>query len=424
MTANASRTHCNGWSDFAVEQCHDDKLSDGHVLAINTGSSSLKAALYQMNEKQSLVLSLDVSRIGSSGSRMRVTDAGGATLFDRNAEASHHDAALQAAFDWLLQHNWLRQMRCVGHRIVHGGSRYSEPQFVTPELVAALQEMVPLVPDHLPQAISGIQSVSRLFPALRQMVCFDTAFHRTMPSRSQRYALPRHFFDEGLKRFGFHGLSYEYVTQELRRLDGTLADARVIVAHLGSGSSMAAIQGGASIDTTMGFTPASGLVMGTRCGDADPEAMLYLIEGRKMTPQAVNTLINRQSGLLGVSGTSDDVRDLLDRESADAHAAEALELFCYRAKKYVGAYVAALGGLDILVFTGGIGTHASAIRQRICAGLECLGIVLDSARNRDHAPVISGESSTTDTRVKVRVLKTNEELMIARHAVNLLSRQC
>jgi acetate kinase len=396
-------------------------LSEHRVLAINTGSSSLKAALYQMSAKQPLVLSLEVSRIGSSGSRMRITDAGGAMVFDRHAETSDHDAALRAAFDWLLQHDCLQQMHCVGHRIVHGGSRYSEPQFVTPELVAALQELAPLVPDHLPQAISGIQFVSRAFPVLRQMVCFDTAFHRRMPGLSQRYALPRHLFDEGLRRFGFHGLSYEYVMHELRRLDGTLADGRVIVAHLGSGSSMAAIQGGASIDTTIGFTPASGLVMGTRCGDIDPEAVLYLIEARKMTPQAVNTLINRQSGLLGVSGTSDDVQDLLDRESADAHAAEALELFCYRAKKYLGAYVAALGGLEILVFTGGIGTHAAAIRQRMCAGLECLGIVLDSARNRDNAPVISGATPATHSRVKVRVLKTDEELTIARHAVKLLS---
>jgi acetate kinase len=396
-------------------------LSDRRVLAINTGSSSLKAALYQISETQLLVLSLEVSRIGAADSHMRITDAGGAALFDRHAPVSDQDAALQAAFDWLRQHDYLGQLHCVGHRVVHGGSRYCEPQLVTPELMAALQEWAPLVPDHLPQAIGAIQFVSRLFPVLRQMVCFDTAFHRRMPNASRRYALPRHFMDEGLKRFGFHGLSYEYVAQELRTLDGKLADGRVIVAHLGSGSSMAAIQGGTSIDTTMGFTPASGLVMGKRCGDIDPEAILYLIEQRKMTAQAVNTLINRQSGLFGVSGASDDVRELLDQESTNAHAAEALELFCYRAKKYLGAYVAVLGGLDILVFTGGIGMHASAIRQRICAGLECLGIVLDSARNRDNAPVISAEASTPGSRVKVRVLKTDEELIIARHAVKLLS---
>lgn len=391
--------------------------SDHRVLAINTGSSSLKAALYQMSEKEPLILSADVKRIGLPGSRMRITDGSGATLFERQAELSDHDAALQATFAWLEQHNLHHPMHCVGHRIVHGGNRYSEPHLVTPELVATLQELGPLVPDHLPQAIGGIQFVSRSFPTLRQVACFDTAFHRQMPRLSQMYALPGHFYDEGLKRFGFHGLSYEYITQELRRLDGALADGRIIVAHLGNGASMAAIQGGASMDTTMGFTPASGLVMGTRCGDIDPEAILYLIEERKMTPKAVNTLINQQSGLLGVSGTSGDMRDLVEKESADPRAAEAIELFCYRAKKYLGAYVAALGGLDILVFTGGIGIHAAAIRERICSGQDFLGILLDSACNRAHAPVISDD----DSRVKVRVIKTDEELMIARHTLKFLS---
>lgn len=391
--------------------------SEHRVLAINTGSSSLKAALYQMSEKESLILSADVKRIGLPGSRMRVTDGSGATLFERQADLSDHEAALQATFGWLEQHNFHQPMHGVGHRIVHGGIRYSEPHLVTPEVVSALQDLGPMVPDHLPQAISGIQFVSRSFPALRQVACFDTAFHRQMPRLSQMYALPGHFHAEGLKRFGFHGLSYEYITQELRRLDDASANGRIIVAHLGNGASMTAIQGGASMDTTMGFTPASGLVMGTRCGDIDPEAILYLIEERKMTPQAVNTLINRQSGLLGVSGTSADMQDLLEKGSVDPRAAEAIELFCYRAKKYLGAYVAALGGLDILVFTGGIGIHAAAIRERICSGQDFLGILLDSARNRANAPVISRDES----RVKVRVIKANEELMIARHTVELLS---
>jgi acetate kinase len=392
--------------------------SSGHrVLAINTGSSSLKAALYQMSGKESLIASADVERIGFPGSRMRITDGGGATLFERKAELPDHDAALEATFAWLEQHNLHQPMHCAGHRIVHGGSRYGEPHLVTPEVVAALEELTLLVPDHLPQAISGIRFVSRSFPALAQVACFDTAFHRRMPRLSQMYALPGHFHDEGLRRFGFHGLSYEYITQELRRLEGALADGRVIVAHLGSGASMAAIRGGASMDTTMGFTPASGLLMGTRCGDIDPEAILYLINERKMTPEAVNRLINRESGLLGVSGTSGDMQDLLERESADPRAAEAIGLFCYRAKKYLGAYVAALGGLDLLVFTGGMGIHAPAIRERICSGLDLLGIALDSARNRSNAPVISGN----DSRVKVRVIKTDEELMIARHSVELVS---
>lgn len=393
-------------------------FSNHRVLAINTGSSSLKAALYEMAEKASLVLSLDASRIGLPGNRMRITDARGAALFDGHADMPDHEAALQAAFAWLEQHNFHRQLHCVGHRIVHGGNGYREPHLVTSELVAALQELESRAPDHMPQAISGIRFVGRSFPALPQIVCFDTAFHRPMPRVAQIYALPRHFHDEGLQRFGFHGLSYEYVMHELRRLDGPLAEGRIIVAYLGSGASMAAIQGGESRDTTMGFTPASGLVMGSRCGDIDPEAMLYLIEERNMTPHDVDTLINRQSGLLGVSGTSADMQELLDKELADPHAAEAIALFCYRAKKYVGAYAAALGGLDIFVFTGGIGARAAAIRERICSGLDFLGISLDSASNRANAPVISGNAS----RVKVRVMKTDEELMIARHAYKLLSR--
>ncbi len=390
---------------------------DRRVLAINTGSSSLKAALYQMGKKERLILSVDVERVGLPGSRMRITDGSGATLLERQAELPDHDAGLQATLAWIEQHNFHRPMHGVGHRIVHGGSRYSEPHRVTPELLDALQELVPLVPDHLPQAIDGIRFFSTAFPALPQVACFDTAFHHRMPRLSQMYALPRHFYDEGMRRFGFHGLSYEYITRELRRLDGALAGGRVIVAHLGSGASMAAIRGGASMDTTMGFTPASGLVMATRCGDIDAEAILHLIEQRKMTPGAVNTLINKQSGLLGVSGTNSDMRDLLGKGSADPHAAEATELFCYRAKKYLGAYAAALGGLDILVFTGGVGIHAAAIRERICSGMDFLGIRFDSERNEVHAPVVSRD----DSRVKVRVIKTDEELVIARHTAELLS---
>ena len=390
---------------------------DRRVLAINTGSSSLKAALYQMSGTESLIASVDVKRIGLPGSHMRIADGGGATLFEQQSQLSDHDASLQATFTWLGQHNLHEPLSCVGHRIVHGGNRYSEPHLVTPEVVATLEELVPLVPDHLPQALGAIRFVGRSFPTLPQVACFDTAFHSRMPRRSQMYALPAHFHDEGLKRFGFHGLSYEYIVQELKRLDGELAEGRVIVAHLGSGASMTAIQAGASMDTTMGFTPASGLVMGTRCGDIDPEAILYLIEERKMTPSAVNALINQQSGLLGLSGRSADMQDLLEQESADPRAAEAIELFCYRAKKYLGSYVAALGGLDLLVFTGGLGTNAAVIRERICSGLDSLGISLDSGRNQSHAPVISAD----DGRVKVRVIKTDEELMIARHTFELVS---
>lgn len=387
------------------------------VLTINSGSSSLKAASYEMGEKEALILAVEIDRVGISGSRMRITDAHGTTSLDQKSDLPDHSAALQAFFTWFEQHDSYQGLDGVGHRIVHGG-HHREPQLITPDLITALEELVPIDPDHLPQAISGIRFVSRSYPALQQVACFDTAFHRQMPRVAQMYALPGHFYDEGLLRYGFHGLSYEYIMQELCTLDRGLVNGRVIVAHLGNGASMAAIQGGKSIDTTMGFTPTEGLVMGTRSGDIDPGALLFLIEERRMTPQAVNRLINKKSGLLGVSGTSEDMQDLLERESTDPRAAEAVQLFCYRAKKYLGAYAAVLGGLDILVFTGGIGEHAAPIRERVCSGLEFLGIKIDAGRNRANAPVISSD----DSRVAVRVVKTDEDLMIARHTVKLIGR--
>ena len=307
-------------------------------------------------------------------------------------------------------------LAAVGHRIVHGGPRYAQPQWVSPELVAALRELAPMDPNHMPQALAGIEFVGEKYPELPQAACFDTTFHRRMPRQAQMIALPRQFQDEGMVRFGFHGLSYESITCELRRLDPAAAEGRVIVAHLGNGASMAAILGGQSIDTTMGFTPTSGLVMGTRCGDIDPGVLIHLLEQKKMTPRAVNTLLDEQSGLLGISGTSHDMRDLLSIEATDPRAADAIALFCYRAKKYLGAFASALGGVDVLVFTGGIGEKGAVIRERICAGQRFLGIELDPAANAANAPVISSR----DSAVTVRVMPTNEERMIARHTIELL----
>ncbi|MEP7338814.1 MAG: acetate/propionate family kinase [Acidobacteriota bacterium] len=391
------------------------------ALTINVGSSSLKAALYCIGEQETLRLSVEVSRIGihggHQGSRMKVTDHNGAILLDRQKHLPDHNTALQELFAWLAQHELGQGLNAVGHRIVHGGHHYHEPQLITPELLAALQALAPLDPDHLPQAINGIRFVKHRYPALPQVVCFDTSFHCQMPKVSRMYALPHSFYDEGIRRYGFHGLSYEYITEQLRALDRVAADGRVIVAHLGNGASMAAIRGGQSIDTSMGFTPTEGLVMGTRAGDIDPGLLLYLIDEKTMSPEAVKTLINKQAGLLGVSGTSADMRDLLEREANDPRAAEAIDLFCYRAKKYLGAYAAALGGVETLVFTGGIGERAATIRKRICSGLEFLGIRIDPIRNQANANVISGD----DSRVKVRVIKTNEDLMIARHTIKLIS---
>lgn len=387
------------------------------LLTINTGSSSLKAALYEMGQAERLDLAAQADRIGQSGCRIRITDAQGKLLLDEQRELKDHEAALQALFDWLQAHAPDKKLDAVGHRVVHGGSRYSAPQLIDDALVRTLQELAPLDPNHLPQAIGAIQTVTRLHPDLPQVACFDTAFHRTMPRVAQMFALPRAYWDAGVVRYGFHGLSYEYIMQELRAQDSAAASGRVIIAHLGNGASMAAVLGGRGFDTTMGFTPTGGLVMGTRTGDLDPGVLLYLLESRGMNPAALNTLVNRQAGLLGVSGISADMQDLLEKASSDERAAQAIDLFCYQAKKYVGAFAAALGGLDTLVFTGGIGEHAAPVRQRICEGLEFLGIALNEERNKEHAPLISQDGSP----VVVRVMKTNEDLMIARHTYRLVS---
>ncbi len=385
------------------------------ILAINSGSSSLKVSLYQIaRAEEEVILAIEARRIGIPGGRIRATDAAGKVLLDRQVDLPDHAAALNAALKWLRKEN--HKIHAVGHRVVHGGSGYSEPQLVTEKLICALRELVRIDPDHLPQAISAIEAVRREHPSLPQVACFDTAFHRGMPRVAQICPLPMSFHEEGIQRYGFHGLSYEYVMSELCRLDARLAGGRVVIAHLGNGASMVAVRQGKSMDTTMGFSPTAGLLMGTRSGDIDPGVVLYLIEEKKMAAKAVNDLLNKQSGLLGISGASEDMQDLLEREGQDSKAALAVELFCLRAKKYLGAYAAALGGLDMAVFTGGIGEHAPEIRERICAGLEFMGLELDPELNRQHAPVISEKAS----QVKVRVIKTNEELMIARHTARLV----
>lgn len=390
------------------------------VLTINSGSSSLKAALYEMGEPASLKLSVMASRINAHGcqmsSRMQITDASGTKLLDRNGGLPDNCGALEELFTWLAQHEAGQGLAAVGHRIVHGGQYYHAPQLVTPELLAALQKLTPLDHEHMPQALKGIEFVQRHYSNLPQVVCFDTDFHRAMPKVARTYALPYSFYDKGMQRYGFHGLSYEYIVEQLRVLDGAAAEGRVIVAHLGNGASMTALREGHSVDTSMGFTPAEGLVMGERAGDVDSGLLLYLIEEKKMTPTEVRTLLSQQAGLLGVSGTSADMRDLLARETTDPRAAAAIDLFCYRAKKYVGAYAAALGGLEILVFTGGMGERAAAVRARICTGLEFLGINLDATRNQANAPMISSD----DSRVKVRIIRANEDLMIARHTSKII----
>jgi len=387
------------------------------LLTLNLGSSSLKAALYTMGPAERVELRASADRIGQPGSRLRIADANGATLLDRPGDLGDFDAAVEALFAGLARRGLVADLAAVGHRVVHGGRAYREPRLVDAALVAALERLVPLAPEHLPQALAAIRAVRRAHPALPQVACFDTAFHRDLPRVAQIYALPRALTEAGVIRYGFHGLSYEYVLQALRAADPAAAEGRLIVAHLGNGASMAAIHAGRSVDTTMGLTPTGGLVMGTRTGDLDPGVLLYLLQARGLDAAALSQLVNQEAGLLGVSGSSGDMRDLLDREAADPAAAEAVALFCYQARKFLGALAAALGGLDALVFTGGIGERAAPVRARICAGLEFLGLQLDATRNAQHAPVISADAS----RVVVRVVQTDEDRVIARQTYRLLA---
>lgn len=376
----------------------------------------MKSALYDAGKRDELLLLMTVDQAGPSGSRLKIADPSGTTLLDSPVDSGKSDAALEVMFAWLRAHGFLSGLVAAGHRVVQGGPRHRDPQRITPEFLSEIEQLVPLDPDHMPAAIRGIRFIAGKFPELPQVACFDTAFHSSLPRVARMYALPRHLYDQGIFRYGFHGLSYEYIMRELHALEGKLADGRVIIAHLGSGASMVAVKDGKSVDTSMGFTPLEGLVMATRSGDVDPGALLYLLGDKKMSAKEINALVNKESGLLGVSEMSGDMRVLLDKMHEDARAGEALDLFCYRAKKYIGAYAAVLGGLDMLVFAGGIGEHAPVVRKQICDGLDFLGIRLDTPCNEANAALISPPES----RVKVRVIKTDEDLTIVRHVLSVL----
>jgi acetate kinase len=387
------------------------------ILTINAGSSSLKAALYDVDRTERLTLAVHVERIGQSGSQMRIVDGDAVTLLDRAADLEDHQTAARVFLEWLQRQRSESPPTAVGHRLVHGGRTHRAPQLLTKDLLTDLRQWVPVDPDHLPQALAVIQVVTEAYPAIPQVVCFDTAFHRSMPRVAQMYPLPPRLAEAGIVRYGFHGLSCEFIVQALQAIDTSAANGRIIIAHLGNGASLTAVREGVSVDTTMGFTPTGGIMMGTRSGDLDPGVLVHLLEAQGTSPAALNRLVNHEAGLLGVSGFSGDMRDLLGKESSDPRAADAVALFCYVARKFVGALVAVLGGLDTLIFTAGIGEHAAPIRERICRGFEFLGLELDAERNATHAPIISRDGS----RVVVRVMTTDEDLMIARHVRHLLT---
>jgi acetate kinase len=385
------------------------------ILTLNVGSASLKFAIYCFGITGECVLSGHFDRVGLHQGRFLAQRVDGTPLEDTSVDLPDFEAAMTQLLRWLPQHLPGESLAAVGHRVVHGGRDFAEPTRITPEVVRCLQTLVPLAPNHLPASIAVIDAATKVFPAVPHVACFDTAFHRTMPAVARRYGLPRALYDAGIQRYGFHGLSYQFIVEELTRLDSSTNHRRVVIAHLGNGASLCAVVAGQSVDTTMGLTPASGLVMGTRCGDIDPEIPLYLAQERGMTPSAIRNLLGRESGLLGVSGLSADVRELLVAEKSDPHAADALDTFCYSARKGIAAMTAAAGGLDTLVFTAGIGTHSPAIRARISSGLEYLGIHIDPVRNAANTPIISPE----EAKVTIRVIPTNEEQLIARFTAKL-----
>jgi acetate kinase len=393
-------------------------LEHQSILTINRGSGTLKAGLYKATASPKLVASIKVDRAGTRDARIKISDASGKALLDSSVKDTGANSDLTTVLDWLTETNHASHLAGIGHRLVHGGPRYTESQRITPEVLAELEKIATLDPDHTPQAIQNIQFFSDRLPDTPQVGCFDTAFHACLPKVARMYAVPRKFYDEGIRRYGFHGLSCEYILQQLRATDPALAASRLIVAHLGNGASMTAVNNGKSVDTSMGFTPLEGLVMGTRSGDIDPAAIIYLQQRDRLSAREIDTLLNKQSGLLGLSGTSSDMRDLLEREATDDRAADAVALSCYRAKKYVGAYTAALGGLDALIFAGGIGENAPPVRERICAGLDFLGLEIDPAANSSNAPVIS----SARTHVKIKVIKTDEDIVIAQQVLAIVGK--
>ena len=347
---------------------------------------------------------------------MVVNNPTGTLPVNRRLTAADHRTAADALLNWIEEQPVFASVKAVGHRVVHGMT-HSEPEQVTRKLLTQLHRITPYAPEHLPREIGLIEAFSRRHPTLPQVACFDTAFHRTMPSVAKLLPIPRRYAARGVERYGFHGLSYTYLMEELGRLDPVAAKGRVILAHLGNGASMAAVHHGKGVDTSMGFTPTSGLVMSTRTGDLDPGLVYYLARTEGMTAAHFQRMVNHESGLLGVSGTSSDLRDLLATDAGDVRATEAVALFCYQAKKWIGSFTAVLGGLDTLVFAGGIGEHAPLVRERICDGLGFLGIDLNRTRNAKNAPLISADAG----RVKVRVIRTDEELMIARSVTRIFN---
>jgi len=396
------------------------------ILTLNAGSSSIKFALFARTapvpRQPELVGQIDgIGAAGGQRAHLKARDGGGRVLDDTDldldgAPEAHHRSALKFLVDWLHRHEAGWRVAGVGHRVVHGAQKFSQPVVLDAAMVDTLRGFIPLAPLHQPHNLAGIDALGAALPGLPQVACFDTAFHRSQPELAQLFALPRAITAQGVRRYGFHGLSYEYIAEALPHYVGeNRARGRVIVAHLGNGASMCAMKDLRSQASTMGFTAVDGLMMGTRTGNLDPGVLLYLMDYQKMDAKALTRLLYKESGLLGVSGISQDMRVLL--ESAAPEAREAIDLFCYRIVREIGSLAAALGGLDALVFTGGIGEHGAPLRKQVWDQLGWLGLSLDAEANATNAPIISDAGSKTS----ISVIPTNEEWIIARHVAKLIA---
>jgi acetate kinase len=394
------------------------RTSRPRILTINGGSSSIKFSLFEAVSPLRRILDGGIERIGLPDATFRVKGSDPKDSFTRTMAAPNHTIAVEKLMDWIEKDIGRTGLAAVGHRVVHGGPKYSDPQLINREMIEELRQLKPFDPEHLPEEIQLTEAFHHRFPDLLQVACFDTAFHHDLPQVARLLPIPRRYEAQGVRRYGFHGLSYAFLMEELARLAGTeSAQGRVILAHLGNGSSLAAVRERKPIDTSMSFTPTAGFPMSTRSGDIDPGLLWYLARTENMSAKKFNEMVNFESGLLGVSETSSDMQDLLDMEKDDIRAAEAVALFCYQVKKWIGAFAAALGGLDTLVFAGGIGENASPIRARICDGLGFLGLEIDEKRNAAN----DGMISSVDSRIAVRVIHTDEELMIAETVCSVLS---
>ena len=387
-----------------------------HILTLNAGSSSIKFALFERSPEMIAIARGEIEGLGTDGAHLKA-EQGGKTIADERldaASAADHEAALDVALARLDQAIGQMSIEAVGHRVVHGGIDFTQPILLDAKSLEALEKLTPLAPLHQPHNLSGIRAAQRAFPHALQVACFDTAFHRSHPWVNDTYALPREFYDEGIRRYGFHGLSYEYVTGQLKQIAPHEEEGGVVIMHLGNGASMCAIRDGRSVGSTMGFTALDGLPMGTRCGELDPGVVLYLLQEKRMSAEQITDLLYKHSGLKGLSGLSQDMREL--EAAGTPEAKRAIDYFVFRIRRELGAMAAILSGLDAVVFCGGIGEHAWRVRERICANFEWLGIALDDMRNRSGDTLISADRS----RVPVFVIKTDEEMMIARHTADLM----